>query len=119
MGFRSSFVSEHRTIAWPDWFREKWGHWVHFGEGCISSRFEAKLYYTGVGFEEDVQKVIGEVGNVDSLWIVFFHECHGVSRCCISRNAIEWSEPDGWCRVDDVTHYYCWRCSVPYDKGEE
>lgn len=112
MGFRSTFVSEDFSIAWPDWFIAKYAGGVHFPpsrNGAISSVCERKFYDDT--FVEDVRRAI-DWGDFDGEFvIVFLHECGGITRCQIERNRIVWSEPDTWRVTDQITHSYCYGCS--------
>ena len=121
MGFRSTFTSSGYNIKWPDWFTEKYENHVNIQDGgCISSKYEAKLYMAShIGeLAEDVQKVIttdkpqGFCKGFEFI-LMFMHECDGVSRCHITPEYIKWSEPIGWRWEDDTTHNYCYGCSKP------
>lgn len=119
MGFRSTFATMDYAIKWPAWFVEKWKGSVHFGSwqdspaGALASKFEGKMHNQWVDLPEDVQKAIDwkewePNAKYPFLFVIcFMHECGGVTRCHITREAIRWSEPDGWGEVDHVTHSYC------------
>ncbi len=114
MGFRSTFVTEDYSIAWPQWFRDKYGASIHFpasGSGAISSAHEEKCYGLLGDLPEDIQKAIDWKDFSLSFVVVFLHECGGVTRCQIERDSIKWSEPEGWTQTSGVTHNYCYGCS--------
>jgi hypothetical protein len=123
MGFRSTMVSEHLGhIRLPTWFCKKWAEYLHLREWdkefCfpISSRVEYKTYGIYVDMELDLQKVLIEHVNstdypVESLELVYFHECGGITKVIITETNIKYMEPAGWVMTNDVTHYYCYGCS--------
>lgn len=121
MGFRSTFVTEHYSrIALPPWFVEKWQDRVHFGEGGtlpLASRWEAKQYVTWCDLEQDLQRAFPwDASNAPGpVAILYFHECGGVTRAEIRRDAIRYIEPvqAEWEVVDEPTHSYCYGCSDP------
>ena len=118
MGFRSTFVSEHRGFEWPQSFRDKWEPMVFFaGDGSlIASRSEGKTYERWQALPEDIQRVIRETDRLNEIphfRLIYFHECGGVTRVEITKDAITYSEPDSWSKTDGVTHHYCYGCSDP------
>ena len=121
MGFRSTFVSNDTAIKWPKWFVESWVKYIHFREDCsgaISSKYEGKTYGVYQDIPEQIQKVInGDCGEFapDSIELIFFHECGGVTKCLIGKTSIKWSEPVSWVVTDGVTHDYCYGCSDPLE----
>lgn len=115
MGFRSTFTTEHYGIKWPDWFVEKWQKAIHFPDGhsgAISSKHEAKTYGLWEDLPDDLQKAIPwDDFGLKEFVMVYLHECGGITRCQIERNAIKWSEPEEWRITEGVTHNYCYGCS--------
>ena len=120
MGFRSTFITEDIAITWPEWFKGKY-KFIHFPAkcGCISSKFEVKLY---CGVEEelflDIQKVVFDANSdlgVENFIIVILHECGGISRVQISKESIRMTEPPmsikEWAEVVSTQHSYCYGCS--------
>lgn len=104
MGYRSTFVTEHIYIKFPDWFIEKWKDAVHFqvrpeglyGGGAgdltlpISSKFERKFYS---GAEEplflDLARVLREhEEEIDRLRLVIIHEDGEVDRVIVTPHKI-------------------------------
>ena len=79
MGYRSTFVTSHCNIEWPQWFRDKYQRAVYIPEkgGVIASVTEGKFYSPGVGLYgelvEDIAKVEGVRGN-SLFWLVVMHE---------------------------------------------
>lgn len=118
MGFRSTFVSEHHGLDWPPWFVEKWSKWVNIG-GVLSAKIEAKTYTLWEELPFDIQKVLAElppITNDIEFWMVYFHECRGVTKVKITPTEIVMSKPIGLWAVssrkgDDVGHHYCYGCS--------
>ena len=113
MGFRSSFTTEHYSIAWPKWFREKYDRFVWFHGGHLASRGEWKTYSTFTDLHEDIQKAIDwEELVVPHLALVWLHECGGVTRVHIGESSIRIDEPEEWVVKDESTHWYCYEhCS--------
>ena len=78
MGYRSTFVTSHCDITWPDWFREKYAKSVYFnGGGVIASQCEGKFYSPGVGMfgelVDDIAKVDKVRGNT-LFYLAVLHE---------------------------------------------
>lgn len=115
MGFRSTFTTDDFVIVWPDWFREKYAGSVHVPDGPyggpLAAKGEGKTYGVWANFPADVQRAIDWDAFRLAFRIVFLHECGGISRCEITRDAIQWTEPDGWRRTNGVEHSYCYGCS--------
>lgn len=72
MGYRSTFVSSHTDITWPEWFFLKYNKTVFFNtdfngisRGVIASRSEGKFYNPGMYGEliNDIADVPGVRGN--------------------------------------------------------
>ena len=114
MGFRSTFVTEHYPIQWPQWFIDKYERSVFFPEkhGSICSRFEAKTYMSWSELDVDIQKAINwDELKLDNVVLVYLHECGGITRVQISKDNILYSEPKEWDETECVTHDYCYGCS--------
>jgi hypothetical protein len=114
MGFRSTFsTQEYPNIDWPQWFRDKYADTVHINDrGGMVSRRESKTYTTWKDLPDDIRKAIDwEDVVLHSFVVVFLHECGGVTRCQIERDAIKWSEPLTWEVTPGITHNYCYGCS--------
>ena len=141
MGFRSTFITEHKALCFPDWFYEKWKEWINFNsfeesieiprmglnhtetniKYClpISSKCEAKCYGVWAELEGDIQKVINECAvkpywdDDDSLGLIFLHECGGITKLQIYRNEILYGEPTEWDEHDVIYHnnFSCCGCS--------
>lgn len=78
MGYRSTFVTSHCDITWPDWFREKYARSVFFTDsGVIASKCEGKFYSPGVGLfgelVDDIAKVDAVQGN-PAFYLAVMHE---------------------------------------------
>lgn len=114
MGFRSTFTTQDYAIKWPEWFREKYNQTVYFPleYGIISSKHECKSYSTWGELEADIQKAIdwNEV-SISNLVLIWLHECGGITRVEISKDAIKYSEPVEWRRTERIQHDYCDGCS--------
>jgi len=113
MGFRSTFTSDDNHLCWPEWFKEKYQDSVNFPQhtGCISSKYECKIYSAWGDLTADIQKVVSAWPSDSEVVLCFLHECEGVSRCKITKDSIKWTEPQDWESVDGVTHSYCYGCS--------
>ena len=120
MGFRSTFTTEHINLKIPKWFKDKWKGQIFFGTGFsdgrmkglpMSAMFEFKTYDSGLRLEDDIQKVLAEQDIVDSLELVYFHECGGITKVKFTKDSIEYIEPTGWKATDGVEHDYCYGCS--------
>ena len=84
MGYRSTFVTEHVAITWPEWFVLKYHEHVFFNtdfsgsRGVIASKAEGKFYAPGVGiFGElvsDVERVCTEVGMHEFKMVVMYED---------------------------------------------
>lgn len=114
MGFRSTFTTEDRAIRWPQWFMDKYASTVHFRGGgvcSISAKIEQKTYDTFQHLHTDIQRSIDWSDACDSFVLVYLHECGGITRCQIERDAIRWTEPQTWRQTGGVEHNYCYGCS--------
>lgn len=115
MGFRSMFVTTEYNITWPAWFREKYGSSINYGingVGGLSSTREVKTYGLWINLAEDIQKSLPDYwDSYDDIVLVYLHECGGITRCQISKDAILWSEPESWVQTQHVMHDYCYGCS--------
>lgn len=117
MGFRSTFITEDIDGHFPEWFITKWQHVVHFGKAGndgalpLSSKWEAKHYDGFQDLETDIQKAFPWDGRLKRIILVWLHECGGITRVEISKNAIKYSEPYDWNIQDEPTHTYCYGCS--------
>lgn len=114
MGFRSTFVSEDTDTLWPEWFRTKYAGIIYFNQdfrGPVASRAEYKTYGLIGDLPADIQKVLIEENKDNNLTVVYLHECEGVTRCVISQESINWSEPVTWKATSGITHIYCYGCS--------
>lgn len=116
MGFLSTFTTVDANVDWPQWFRDKYAERVFVPSsdmgGVLHSKMEAKAYVTWADFEKDIQAAINwDALGMDRFVLVYLHECGGITRCQIERDAIKFSEPSGWDLVDDVSHHYCYGCS--------
>jgi hypothetical protein len=122
MGFRPTFVTDDCSYVWPQWFRDKYQN-VHFPDerGPISSKREAKCYQSwDENFIADIQKCLIEELEREKdrdplLTLMFLHECGGVTRYQIGPYSILISEPQFWGIEKEVTHMYCYDCSVARD----
>jgi hypothetical protein len=113
MGFRSTFTTEHYGIDWPQWFRDKYKSSIYFKEdgfGPLHSMFEARIYDIWLNLHTDIQKAIDWDKPPSKFVLVYLHDCGGITRCEISKDAIKWSEPKKWEQTDGVTHEYCKNC---------
>ena len=115
MGFRSTFTTEDYPIKWPEWLREKYANAIWFnadGVGPLHSIHEAKTYGLWAGLEKDIQTAIdwNELRKARFV-LVYLHECGGITRCQIEKDAIKYSEPETWRTAEEVTHNYCYGCS--------
>ena len=114
MGFRSTFTTQDYFIKWPTWFREKYDGTIWFtasGVGPLNSVREAKTYIHWEELPLDIQRAIDWSDAPKSFVLVYLHECGGITRCQIERDAIKWSEPTNWIVTENVTHDYCYGCS--------
>jgi len=101
MGYRSTFVTDDKSLKLPAWFIEKWGDKIHVGADNrlpLSSKYEGKTYGMWVGLEEDLRRVVKE----DADWtrwgdicihIAFMGEDGVVSRSDIYADRIEGDHP--------------------------
>ena len=113
MGFLSTFTVEHKGLVWPDWFKEKYAKYLTFSmDSMIAPVREMKMYMPPLSeLPEDIRRAIDWEGNVVIFVMCFLHECEGITRCHITRDAIRWSEPTAWAEVEEVSHHYCYGCS--------
>jgi hypothetical protein len=115
MGIRSTFITEHYGLSFPQWFVDKWSASVHFGgDGDslpISSKYEAKTYHTWVDLEEDIRKASNEGEWGMPIVLVWLHECGGITRVEIHPEVVLMNEPESWRQVTQVGHDYCDDCS--------
>jgi hypothetical protein len=114
MGFRSTFTTQDYAIQWPQWFRDKYAGAIWFTEdacGPLSSVYEAKTYNAWSDLHTDIQRAIDWGTAPKRFVLVYLHECGGITRCQIEKDAIKWSEPDEWRPTEGVEHDYCSGCS--------
>ena len=114
MGFRSTFTTSDYSIKWPEWFKEKYKDTVAFrenGVGALHSIFECKTYMTWDELHTDIQKAIDWNDFGGNFVLVYLHECNGITRCQIDKDAIIFTEPVEWRKSDGVEHHYCYGCS--------
>ena len=71
MGYRSTFVSSHIDITWPEWFFLKYHKTVFFStdfngvsRGVIASRSEGKFYSPGVGLYGELLADLAKIPDV-------------------------------------------------------
>lgn len=114
MGFRSTFTTEDYAIKWPQWFIDKYAGTIAFvdgGVGPLHSVREMKTYRRMAELPHDIQIAI-DWGSFSSAFVmVYLHECGGITRCQIEKDAIKWSEPSQWKRTDGIDHWHCYGCS--------
>jgi hypothetical protein len=110
MGIRCTFVTSFAgPPRLPDWFVEKWRASVSlcpFEDGFtfpLSSKARTKAHWGGI--IEDVQKVLKETEWRRPINFIYLHECSGVTFIEISRDAITYSEPVTWTRVEDANQH--------------
>lgn len=81
MGYRSTFVSSHLDITWPEWFFRKYHQTVFFNtdfngisRGVIASRSEGKFYPPGMYAEllADIACVPGS--EYSNFFVAVMHE---------------------------------------------
>lgn len=114
MGFRSTFTTSDYDIQWPQWFRDKYAGMIWFTDdecGPLHSVHEAKTYMDWKFLPEDIQAAIDWAEFDLNFVLVYLHECGGITRCQIEKDAIKWSEPTEWRLTDGVDHSYCYGCS--------
>lgn len=120
MGFRSTFTISDCGIDWPQWFVDKYERYVWFSDdhtGTIAANREVKTYYGFETLAEDIQRSAIEschwIGEREwPIMLVYLHECGGITRCRITRDAIQWTQPDAWLEVDEVEHRRCSGCDT-------
>lgn len=86
MGYRSTFVSSDSGITWPEWFRKKYESSIYFPPnpedglpcGCISSKYECKMYGMWCDLIEDITKVLAEQDH--EFHLVILHEDGAITR---------------------------------------
>lgn len=116
-GFHSTFVTDDAGLLWPEWFRSKYKGVVNFpsgsGRGPISSCRESAVSDRWEELHTDIQTVLTCASNQRHkiTFLVYVHECGGITKCSISDNEIKWSEPSAWKRTNGVEHDYCYGCS--------
>jgi hypothetical protein len=108
MGFRSTWVSEDNGIKWPEWFLEKYKEAGINFKGCLSSMREQAIYLEPIqDLHNDIRKVLVELVYESPFYLVYLHECHGVTRVCITREDILVEELTGLkLFVDHEDHGY-------------
>lgn len=115
MGFRSTFTIEDYAIVWPEWFRTKWAPYCWFSadnRGVFAPKCEGKIDGRWSALPLDIQRAVPwDALSIDHIVLVYLHECGGITRCQISAEAINWSEPAGWRKTPAATHIYCYGCS--------
>lgn len=114
MAFRSAFISkDYRCITWPEWFVEKYADSVLFrngNTGAIVSSIETTYELKWKHLAEDIQKSIDWDTFSQTFILVVLHKCGDITRCGITRDAIEWAEPVIWKVTESITHNGCWEC---------
>ena len=91
MGYRSTFVSSHIDITWPEWFVRKYRKHVFFANladfestanGVIASKSEGKFYSPGAGLYADLLADVAKVEGTEhpAFSIVVLHEDNLVDR---------------------------------------
>ena len=113
MGFRSTFVTEDSSQAWPQWFIDKYKNIIHFPahHGPLSTKTEIKIYDDLIF--RDIQQTLIECGEDHSFRMVLLHECGGVTLVDITGNSIVYSESRDFKTVDFIEHSYCYSCTTP------
>ena len=114
MGFCSTFTTQDYAIQWPQWFRSKYAGAIWFPEGDAGPLHSVREGKTCTRWEElhtDIQRAIDWSDAPDNFVLVYLHECGGITRCQIEKDAIKWSEPEGWRATEGVKHSYCYGCS--------
>ena len=105
MGFRSTFTTLDYNILWPGWFVEEYDDGITFRAdhiGALHSKREGKTYFDWNTLHEDIQRAIDWEKFRVNFILVYLHECGGITRCQIEKDAIKWSEPDTWKITDGV-----------------
>lgn len=118
MGFRSTLITEHYSIVWPDWLFSKYD-FLFDCNGILTSQYEFKTYSIGRGLNEDIRKALIETGCEDVLegegyTVIYLHECGGVTKVQIGKDKIYYGKPSGWVTQDtgeDYMHCYCYGCT--------
>lgn len=119
MGFRSNFITEDLYGIIPQWFLDKYPNYTYHTYEDKKSFPLAQLYetkfYSDVNETEkflDIQKVLKEGKDMpDDIIVILLHECGGITRVTITKDAITAREPVNWKDVENVTHSYCYGCS--------
>lgn len=125
MGFRSTLVAQDWNIDWPQWFRDKYPQLI-YETRTLSLDYEAKTYLFR-DLPADVQHALAELGWFDEydaarFVYVWLHECGGLTRVLVDRDAIHITYPTEWALYDgngqDSMHGGCYDCDgVPAAGG--
>ena len=129
MSYRTVAISADCPIEIPRWFVDKHGRYMHFNFRDLKN---ASLPMASIHEREfdqgkdesllvDFQTVLRDLPGdsayagikMDGIEIVFFHECGGVTKVCVSAEAIRFFEPQKWEEVIKPTHRGCYGCSKP------
>lgn len=111
MGFRSTVISEVTDTIWPEWFVAKYEKYINISD-CLSTKSEYKSYGEIIkDLPEDIQQAINWEERRMAFIIAYLHECGGITRCQIEKDAIKWSEPLKWRNTKEIEHNYCYGCS--------
>lgn len=120
MGFRSTLTSTQIDgDIWPQWFRDKYGHWFASHWEVLATHWEVK---TGLLDElpKDVHRALTEAGwfkfpdsSFDMVWL---HECGGLTKVQINADGVLMADPGlfSWESTDsrqDGNHCYCYGCT--------
>ncbi len=116
MGFRSLFIASTPLMSedWPKEFIEKHSG-IDFSRGLqISAKSEHKFYNAWEGLDKELQQILKDYQSLKNpsflpeICLVALHECRGITYFRITPDKIELFEPEGWRKVDEITHWYCY-----------
>lgn len=121
MGFRSTYISEHYAIEYPQWFKDKYE--VSKG-GVIYSSVETKFPGEVV---LDTWKALKEIKWFEKDYeldfnMVMLHECGGITKAQMGLEYLIIADPTDWEVIEKVTeqtdwvnaqghHLYCYECT--------
>jgi hypothetical protein len=94
MGFRHTIISESFPGNLPEWFKNKWKHYVNFQENSLLvASVDERKFYTDEFFK-DYQKAVRESGFWDgwrySINVICLAEDGVATRVLISNYSIEY-----------------------------